>query len=242
MKVELIGTGAIYTHYNSACTLINDDMIVDMPNGTLKQLLKKNYKPEKIKTILITHMHGDHTADIPFFLKYAYCDVKINDEIVIIGPKGIEEQIFKLFNVYRFEEGLEIEKLKAMKLKYIELEQDNLIIKNINSYKVQSLLVSHGEEKLCYGYIINDSLGLTGDSAICNGVEEIVKNSEITIADTSLIEGNSIHMGIDNIKYLIEKYGKQIIPTHLRDTTRTRLKNDNLNNVLVVEDGYVFEI
>lgn len=49
MKVELIGTGAIYTKYNSACTLINDDIIVDMPNGTLKQLLKKIITLKKLK-------------------------------------------------------------------------------------------------------------------------------------------------------------------------------------------------
>lgn len=72
MKVTLIGTGAIYTKYNSASTLINNNLIIDMPNGTLKQLLKNNYEPTNIKIILITHLHGDHTADIPFFLKYLF--------------------------------------------------------------------------------------------------------------------------------------------------------------------------
>jgi ribonuclease Z len=240
MKIELIGTGAIYTKYNSACTLINDDMIVDMPNGTLKQLLKKNYNPEKIKTILITHMHGDHTADVPFFLKYVYNFSKISNEIVIIGPKGIKNQIVKLFDAYRFEDKKEIK--QKMKIKYIELDQENEIIKDINGYRVQSILVSHGEEKPAYGYVVNDTIGLTGDSGICKGVEEIIKNSKITIADTSLLEGDSCHIGIDNIKYLTEKYKKEIISTHLRDATREKLKNDKINNVLVVEDGYVFEI
>ena len=210
MKIELVGTGAIYTKYNGACTLINEDTIVDMPNGTLKQLLKKNYTPEKIKTILI------------------------------IGPKGIEDKIVQLFGAYNFENKKEIE--QAMKIKYIELEQENTVIQNINGYKIQSILVSHGEERPAYGYVINDDIGLTGDSGICSGVEEIVRNSKITIADTSLFEGDSCHMGIDNIKYLVEKYEKQIITTHLRDTTREKLKNDKINNVLVVEDGYTFEI
>lgn len=76
MKVKLIGTGAIYTKYNSACTLLNDDLIVDAPNGTLKQLLKMGLDPAIINTIVITHMHGDHTADIPFLLKYIFNYIK----------------------------------------------------------------------------------------------------------------------------------------------------------------------
>lgn len=49
-------------------------------------------------------------------------------------------------------------------------------------------------------------------------------------------------MGIDNIKYLAKKYDKQIIATHLRDTTREELKKEENRNILVVEDGYQFEI
>ena len=239
MKVELIGTGAMYTKYNSACTLINDELIVDMPNGTVKQLLKKNYKPGEIKIILITHMHGDHTADVPFFLKYIFNILKVNNEVVIVGPRGIENKIVQLFETYNFENKEEIE--KAMKIKFIELDQEDIILQ-IQNYKLQAILVSHGEEKPAYGYVINDLLSCTGDSGVCEGVEKLVKSSKITIADTSLIEGDECHMGIDNIKYLTQKYNKKIIATHLRDTTREILNKEKNKNILVVEDDYQFNI
>lgn len=239
MKVELVGTGAIYTKYNSACTLINEELIVDMPNGTLKQLLKSNHKPEKIKAILITHMHGDHIADIPFFLKHVYNYVKIDNEITIIGPKGIEDKVVELFEAYRFEDREEIQEF--MNLKFIELNNEEYEIQ-LEEYKIEAIQVSHGEEKPAYGYNINSSVSCTGDSGICGGVEKLIANSKVTIADTSLGEGNCDHMGIDNIKYLIEKYNKQIIATHLRDTTREQLNKIKYKNILVVEDGYQFEI
>ncbi len=239
MKVELVGTGAIYTKYNSACTLINEELIVDMPNGTLKQLLKNNHKPEKIKIILITHMHGDHISDIPFFLKHVYNYVKIDNEITIIGPKGIEDKIVELFEAYRFEDREEIQEF--MNLKFIELNNDEYEIK-LEEYKIEAIQVSHGEEKPAYGYNINNSVSCTGDSGICDGVEKLIANSKVTIADTSLREGDHCHMGIDNIKYLTQKYNKQIIATHLRDTTREELKKEENRNILIAEDGYQFEI
>ena len=120
MKIKVIGTGAIYTKYNSACTLINNELIVDMPNGTLKQLLKMNIKPEKIKTILITHLHGDHTADLPFFFEYVFEFLKDKREITVIGPKGIKNKIVELSNAYNFENEEEIN--KNFNLKYIEFK------------------------------------------------------------------------------------------------------------------------
>ena len=239
MKVELIGTGAIYTKYNSASTLINDDIIVDMPNGTLKQLLKKNYKPEKIKTILITHLHGDHTADIPFFFKYMHYSEE-NKGVTIVGPKGIENKIEQLFDAYNFEDKKIIEEKKS--IKYIEISKENIILEDIKQYKIHGIKVIHGKETLAYGYIINDALGITGDTSICNGVKKIIESTKITIADCSFSKGDLEHMGIDNIEYLAETYQKQIIPTHLLNSTREKLKGMNTENVLLVEDGYKFEI
>lgn len=201
MNVKLVGTGAIYTKYNGACTLVDNKLIVDMPNGTLKQLLKKGIDCKNIKTILITHKHGDHTA-------------------------------IELFNAYNFENEEEIS--KYFNLKFIEVLEDEI---NVNGYEIKSYIVSHGEEKPALGYVINNQLGLTGDTGICDGVERIVKKSKIIIADSSLINGDKCHMGVDNLQYLNTKYGKLIICTHLRDETRQYIKeNSSIEGIKVLED------
>ena len=119
MKIKLVGTGAMYTAYNSACTLIDNKIIVDMPNGTIKQLLKENINVGLIDIILITHMHGDHTADIPFFLKYIFNYLKTKKNIKIVGPLGIKNKIIKLFNAYNFEDEKEIEQF--FNIEFIEI-------------------------------------------------------------------------------------------------------------------------
>lgn len=237
MKIKLVGTGAMYTAYNSACTLIDNKIIVDMPNGTIKQLLKENINVGLIDIILITHMHGDHTADIPFFLKYIFNYLKTNKNIKIVGPLGIKNKIIKLFNAYNFEDEKEIEQF--FNIEFIEILENEI---EIDNYFIKSYLVLHGEEKPALGYVIDNKLGLTGDSGLCNNIEEIFKKSQVIISDSSLDIGDSCHLGINDLDYLTKKYNKKVLCTHLRDETRNIITKGNFENIIVKEDFYEIEI
>lgn len=237
MKIKLVGTGAMYTAYNSACTLIDNKIIVDMPNGTIKQLLKENINVSLIDIILITHMHGDHTADIPFFLKYIFNYLKIKKNIKIVGPLGIKNKIIKLFNAYNFEDEKEIEQF--FNIEFIEILENEI---EIDNYFIKSYLVLHGEEKPALGYVIDNKLGLTGDSGLCNNIEEIFKKSQMIISDSSLDIGDSCHLGINDLDYLTKKYNKKVLCTHLRDETRNIITRGNFENIIVKEDFYEIEI
>ena len=237
MKIKLVGTGAMYTAYNSACTLIDNKIIVDMPNGTIKQLLKENINVGLIDIILITHMHGDHTADIPFFLKYIFNYLKIKKNIKIVGPLGIKNKIIKLFNAYNFEDEKEIEQF--FNIEFIEILENEI---EIDNYFIKSYLVLHGEEKPALVYVIDNKLGLTGDSGLCNNIEEIFKKSQMIISDSSLDIGDSCHLGINDLDYLTKKYNKKVLCTHLRDETRNIITRGNFENIIVKEDFYEIEI
>lgn len=236
-KIKVIGTGAIYTKYNSACTLINNELIVDMPNGTLKQLLKMNIKPENIKTIIITHLHGEHTADLPFFFEYVFEFLKDKREITVIGPKGIKNKIVELSNAYNFENEEEIN--KNFNLKYIEFEEEKENA-NILDYKIEAVKVIHGKEKIAYGYIINQKLGFTGDCGMCDGAKYIFKNSKIVVSDCSSKNINNTHLEIDEIKQIQDK--AKVYCTHMLDRTRERLQKENIENFIIGKDGDEFEI
>ena len=184
---------------------------------------------------MITHLHGDHTADIPFLLMYLYKNKKVERNTYIIGPKGIENKVKQLCQIYHYHF---LEKIDSY-IQYRELKPNEILE---NTYKIQSFPVLHGKEKPAYGYIIDDKLGLTGDCAFCEGVQTIVKNSEITIADCSRIQGDESHMGIDNLSFLAKEYHKTLIATHMKDETREELENLKIANILVKEDGYKFEL
>lgn len=68
MKIEILGSGNIYSKWNSASYLVDDKILIDVPNGTHKTLKNRNIEPININKILITHFHGDHYFDLPFIL------------------------------------------------------------------------------------------------------------------------------------------------------------------------------
>ena len=82
MKVKVIGSGSMWTKYNSACYLIDEDIMVDFPNGACKYLYRLNIKPNSINHILLTHFHRDHYGSIPKIIeKY---NVKVLDKSIKI--------------------------------------------------------------------------------------------------------------------------------------------------------------
>lgn len=237
MKLTLIGTGAIYTKYHSASTLVNEDILIDTPNGTLKQLLRQNVKPEKIKAILITHFHGDHIADLPFLLKYRFPYLESKEPITIYGPKGIKNQVISLFKSYYFGDEQEIEQMREVHFE--EVEEGKTI--TLETYEIEPYAVQHSEIVEAYGYTINHKLGLTGDTALGEGVRKIWQQSEVMVADCSLITKTEEHMAIGDLKELLLEKEGIIIPTHLRDATREELRKHPIERILLKEDGDNFE-
>ena len=232
MKIRYLGAGAIYSKYNCASELIDEKILVDVGNGVLKELRKVNYDLTKLEMIIITHLHADHYADLPALILNLEVEEDLNP-IYIVGPKGLKENLIELCNIYYhdyLDEFFE-EKIKFMEIlpetKSIEIFSDyDIMVQKVDHYNIES-----------YGYIINNKLGITGDTCLCKEVLNIFENSEIVITDISMIKRTKYHMGIDDIETIRKTYKNKIIATHLRDDTREELKKKCLKDVIIKEDG-----
>ena len=232
MKVRLLGTGAIYSKYNCASELIDDKILVDVGNGVLKELRKVNYDLSKLKMIIITHLHADHYADLPALILNLEVEKNLKP-IYIVGPKGLKENLIELCHIY-YQDFFD--KFFEEKIKFIEILPETKSIEIFNDYDIKVQQVNHCNIE-SYGYIINNKIGITGDTCICKEVLNIFENSEIVITDISMIEGTNYHMGIDDIETIRKTYKNKIIATHLRDDTREELKKRCLKDVIIKEDG-----
>ena len=226
IKLLTVGSGDMTSINNSASYLINDNILIDLPNGTCRELRRMNINPKDIDHVLITHLHADHYFDIPFYLfsknnnSIIYCrkeDNKIINELIDISFANARDYLSYTFN-----------------------NEDSFIIDNINFKRVQ---VNHGEDCDAFAYIISNDkvkVGFTGDTSLCSKVEEMAHYCDILICDCTLIRGNKYHMGIDNLEYLSSKYNCDIYASHIKDETRKYINNNNFealtdNKVLVLK-------
>lgn len=221
MQIKLLGTGSILTEHLSACSIIDGKIMLDCPNGVMKAMRKMGIVPTKADICLITHFHADHFFDIPFLLlEQGLRNIREND-FVIIGPKSLADRIEGLFNMAYPEDW---EKIKDQsKLKTIEIANSEQKIV-VNDYTITPYKVDHvGYD--AYGYVIEKEgkcVGFTGDTIACPNVEKIIQSSALVFADMSFEKNSKGHMGLNDIKDLMDKYGYKcrIIPTHMTDGVR----------------------
>jgi ribonuclease BN (tRNA processing enzyme) len=68
------------------------------PGPTALCAMKRNgFKPSGVDIILVSHLHGDHFGGLPFFLlEYLYESPRSTD-LIIAGPRHLEERTWRLF-------------------------------------------------------------------------------------------------------------------------------------------------
>lgn len=237
MKVRVVGSGSMWNEHNSASYLIDDNIIVDMPNGMCKYLFRQNKDPRDYKNILITHFHGDHFFDIPFYmlLKSKSENKNINVYCSRNGKRKIVNLI-KLAFPNSFKDVLK-------ETNYAFCFDDKF---NIEDYKIERYLVNHGRMKPAYGYVIekdNMKIGFTGDTGLCNNVYYMSSICDYLFCDCMFINGTQKHMGINHIEELSQKYPNcKFIVSHMENDTRELLKEKRIVNVIVPEDGDIINI
>ena len=230
MKIKMVGTGSMISKRNPACYMINDKIMIDLPNGIVK-ILKNADLFDNIEYVFITHMHGDHIFDLPFlFLDRA----KTGHKLTVVLSKRWLSKLKKLVKIafpreyYNIFYNSKIEFVSNLK-KY---QIDDLVIKSIE--------VDHGSMKPSYGYIIKENekqVTFTGDTALCSNVIDACLKSDFLICDCTLKIGNDKHMGVDNISFLLNNNPNlKVVPSHTSVNAKDSLLKIENENLIIKED------
>ncbi len=95
LELLFLGTGASVPSREKATSCIavrsgSDIVLMDCGEGSQRQIMVSPFSFMRIKTILITHLHGDHVFGLPGLLQTMSLSGR-KEPLTVYGPKGIIE-------------------------------------------------------------------------------------------------------------------------------------------------------
>jgi len=258
--ITFLGTGDAATLHSFCTSFVlsgpNHTILFDVGQGVMTLLRINGFDVHDIDTIVISHFHPDHIADIIYFLSRHQEHCYINQIMVpltIIGPKGTRDVITRytdcqVSNDDDPKDGSQPSEIVVRLKKYfkavpvIELD-DNGEEHTWNSNKIKTFAIEHGQSK-GNGYLItmgSNVIGCSGDSNLCPALRDNIKNAGTWILDCAGIgpKGSDRHATLTQIIELGNKYpDKTFYCVHRRDWTPPELPK----NVICPTHGDVFPL
>jgi len=113
MEVTVLGTssGVPTKDRNQSAFIVstrNYDILMDCGEGTQRQIKIKGLSPNRIKKILITHWHGDHSLGLLGLLQSLAFLSETIPKIEIYGPKNTKKRLTTLMEAFVFQGQLDL--------------------------------------------------------------------------------------------------------------------------------------
>ncbi len=217
LDLRFIGTGNAFAPGGLCWNgfVLEGRYLFEAPPQALQSLNAMKIDANDLDAVVLSHHHGDHFLGLPFlFLQWKYS--KRTRPVRIIGPRGTKElatQIGRQVYPGLFDTRFEIE--------WDELTGGE--VATAGALKVCAANVKHDQRlsgTLGFGIeIAGRRLGYTGDSALCDAVLDLARDSEVLVSEcASVDETVDVHMNLRDDVPLVRaamKPGTRLILTHL---------------------------
>ena len=200
--------------------------LIDCGASSMVALRRFGVDPNGIRSIFITHLHGDHFAGLPFLLLDAQFYSKRRAPLTIAGPPGLKDRLFQAMELMFPGSGAARQKFE---LELIELEPRFAVRREggeegapyvINGVTVTPFLVEHvcGAPPFAYRFECDGKLlAYTGDTQWCDTLIDCGRDADLLIAEALYLEKDiPWHLDYATLRaHLAEIAPKRVILTHM---------------------------
>ena len=181
MRLTVLGTGSALPsptrlQTGAAVECADESLLVDCGSGVCHRLAQSAIDYHDIETVLLTHTHLDHVADLPTLAKARLLDG--HETFTIVGPQGTQDICDALFAVDDLADRLS--------LTVRELSPGTNPF-TINEFEIERAPTDHS--KLGYAYRFNGQLTITGDTAPTESVCSLADGSKVLVHECAYPDG-----------------------------------------------------
>lgn len=226
MEILFLGTGDAFGSggRNQVSIYIKSgeiDFLLDCGPTVLSAIKRYGISTSQIKFILVSHLHGDHFGGIPYIFLDCQYVTRRDDEMVILGPQGIEEKVEKITDALYPEIA---SSKRNFKTRYIILRESNKQV--LNDIEITPFKMIHQTYADSLGYKIKHlgkTISYTGDTGLCNSIFELADESDLMICEcTNYTSQFTTHLNymelisnkdkLNSKRILLIHLGAEIIP------------------------------
>ncbi len=242
MKLTVIGSGDAFgsggrlqTCYHVAGA--ENEFLIDCGATALIGFHKAGLDPNRVGTIFISHLHGDHFAGLVWWLLHALHVARRTAPLDIVGPEGIAER-YKSAAEALFpgatlrEPGYALNWHEFKALEPIE----------INGISATPHPVRHPSGAPSFGLRIETDgkvIGFSGDSEWVDALCDIAAGADLYITECyGYVEPARFHMNWRVIEENLERLtARQIMLTHMSGVMLDNASQIDAPRVVVAQDG-----
>lgn len=150
MKVTILGCGSStpskWRNPSSQLLEIGDEtMMIDCGEGTVLRLLKLDFKHQKISTIFISHLHGDHYWGLIGLISAMNSSYRVS-KLKIFGPFGLKIILSDLLKISKTKLQFEID--------LVEIEHKASTLLSTPNFQIATFPLVH--RLPCNGFIFSE--------------------------------------------------------------------------------------
>ena len=248
VRIRFIGCGDAFGSGGRLQTCLSVEsgtrrFLVDCGASALIGLRKFGVDPNAIDTVLVTHMHGDHYAGIPW-LALQRVAAGVRRPLTVLGPKGISGRLPKLANHLFPGASPRPDRFNLNVREYTSFRPTALARGWPGGVTVTGYPVTHAPATNPHALRIEVAgkvIAFSGDTAWDDNLIDAATGADIFICEAwSLRPGAPVHMDIETLRARrADLECERIMLTHMGDDVLTALPIEGFESA---EDGMVVEV
>ncbi|QRM29065.1 MBL fold metallo-hydrolase [Microvirga sp. VF16] len=244
MQLQVLGCGDAFGsggrfhtcfHVSAGST----SFLIDCGASSLIAMRRFGVDPNTVRTVLISHLHGDHFGGLPFLLLDAQFVSRRTTPLTIAGPPTLSARLQALRETM-FPGSTESD--LGFPLDIVELEPQ--VTTQVNGVSVIPYLVRHPSGAPSYALrcqVEHQTLCYSGDTEWAPALIEAARGTDVFIAECYTFDGPvPFHMNWMSLREHLPEIGaKRVLLTHM---SKGMLEQVAIDGAERTEDGLVLEI
>jgi ribonuclease BN (tRNA processing enzyme) len=198
-------------------------MLLDCGASSLVAMRRFDVEPNSIGAVVISHLHGDHFAGIPFFVLDAQLVSRREQPLIIAGPPGIERRVIEAMEVLFPGSSTAERRFETQFVEMLERSPTEIAGATVTAFEVAH---ASGAPPLALRIQMGDrTLAYSGDTEWTPALGEAAEGADLFICEAYYFDKKmKYHLDYETLASHAEELGcKRMILTHMSSNMLRRL-------------------